>query len=366
MFLDEKTAYKCIDCAVQALNSYSTNATLSMSLENRAALKLNVGKMLRFLNQSRYVKIAFDSTAVYLTAIMEKLLLLYVQSVERTEGPRSWSDTFQQHKSLFSVFTKFEESAGTCCVKSRKILNGMYPSILISIHVLLVEDLLVPSIGGESKDAWQHKWAQNYELGLRFSESAKHSLFYYTRCSSDICGCAQRKPSFADWMTKLMALAEHRNTVCLGSFDILEVARCLLSTDLPPYPIEQFVDTIDCADWKILDIAYLWEGESKRPDLRSQLSHCDPNRTNAHGLACISRCILCSNDVAVETMLNQNCNIDLPVAPSNIKGLQRNCKMLEFLGWSPLIWYVMLIALNIEEEFLLLSKLDLGQSQLVI
>jgi hypothetical protein len=75
----------------------------------------------------------------------------------------------------------------------------------------------------------------------------------------------------------------------------------------------------------------LWEGgsESKRPDLRSQLAHCDPNRTNAHGLSCISRCIICENGNAVETMINQACNIDLPIAPSNIKGLQRNCKMLD-------------------------------------
>lgn len=59
------------------------------------------------------------------------------------------------------------------------------------------------------------------------------------------------------------------------------------------------------------------------------------------GLSCISRCIICQNDIAAETILNQSCNIDLPVAPNNIKGLQRNCKMFDdFLGWSPLFWSI--------------------------
>lgn len=58
------------------------------------------------------------------------------------------------------------------------------------------------------------------------------------------------------------------------------------------------------------------------------------------GLSCLSRCIICRSESAAETILTQNCNIDLPVAPSNISGLQRNCKMEEFLGWSPVFWAI--------------------------
>lgn len=81
-----------------------------------------------------------------------------------------------------------------------------------------------------------------------------------------------------------MFVAEHRNTLVLDTYDILEVARCLLSENFPSSPIEQYVDTLEAGDWKTLDTVYLWDNgnESKRPDLRSQLAHCDPNRTNGH------------------------------------------------------------------------------------
>jgi hypothetical protein len=140
-----------------------------------------------------------------------------------------------------------------------------------------------------------------------------------------------------------MAIAEHRNTICVNSFDVLEAARCLsVIEELPPRPIEDLVDTIECSDWKTLDVVYLWDdNETKMPDLRSQLSLCDPNRTNSHGLSCISRSIICQNEIAADTILNQNCNIDLPVSPANVKGLQRDCKMSdEFMGWSPLFWAI--------------------------
>jgi hypothetical protein len=81
-----------------------------------------------------------------------------------------------------------------------------------------------------------------------------------------------------------MFVAEHRNTLCIEMFDVLQVTRCLLSENFPLMPVEQYVDTLEAGDWKALDTAYLWDGgsESKRPDLRSQLAHCDPNRTNGH------------------------------------------------------------------------------------
>lgn len=235
-------------------------------MENRASLKLNVGKMLRFLRHNQVIKIAFDTIAVYLSAIFEKLLLLYVQQVEKLKNQRSFNEIFQQHKSLFEVFSRFEDTNGVC-VKSRRDFEG-----LLSV---------VPN---QSDVSWRQKWLRNHENGLRFDENAKKSLYFFVKCPSNECNCAHKKPSFGDWMTKLMYIAEHRNSLCLNTFDVLEASRCLLNTqDLPTRPIEDMVDTIECGDWKTLDIAYLWEeNEAKMPDLRNQLSLCDPSRTNAH------------------------------------------------------------------------------------
>jgi hypothetical protein len=101
--------------------------------------------------------------------------------------------------------------------------------------------------------------------------------------------------TFGDWMTKLMCIAEHRNTLCLNANDILEVAR-ILSVIVTLPPREDLADSVETADWKTLDIAYLWdENEAKMPDLRSQLSLCDPNRTNSHVSLVSSLCNLIAN-----------------------------------------------------------------------
>jgi hypothetical protein len=173
--LNEKTAYKCIDHATQAVNAFSTNPTVNLSMESRASLKLNVGKMHRFLRHNRTIKIAFDTVAVYLSAVFEKLIILFVQAAEKSKGQRPWSDCFQQYKSLFDVFSKFDTTSGIC-IKSRRAFD----------------DLLTP-LADQPANTWRHKWHQNYGLGLRFNESAKRSLYYYTKCPGDECTCVQKK-----------------------------------------------------------------------------------------------------------------------------------------------------------------------------
>jgi hypothetical protein len=167
VFLNEKTAYKCIDYANQAIKTYSTNSTLCMNLESRASLKLNVGKMLRFLRHNQAIKIAFDTIAVYLTAVFEKLLILYVQKVDKSE-------TLQEHKSLFDVFSRFDETSGIC-IKSRRAFESLL------------------CISSSQPDAWKERWIRNYQLGLRLDENAKQSLFYFVKCPGVDCNCLYKR-----------------------------------------------------------------------------------------------------------------------------------------------------------------------------
>jgi hypothetical protein len=148
-------------------------------------------------------------------------------------------------------------------------------------------------------------------------------------------------------MNTLMHIAEHRNSLCLNIYDVLEAARILgVNRDLPPRPEEDFVDSQEFNEWKILDSPHLWENndwyrtnDSEPPEFRKILSLCDFNRTNAHGLCCLSRCTLLKHSKAAEMIVNRTWSLDLPIVASNLKGLQRDCKMFdEFLGWSPIFW----------------------------
>lgn len=133
--------------------------------------------MLRFLRHNHDIKIAFDAISVYLSAIFEKLLTLYIQCVEKTRNQRTCNELFQQHKSFFDVFSKFEDSQGIC-IKSRRAFES-----------------LLNTTSTQPNENWKQRWLRNYELGLRLDENAKKSLFYFVKCSSDStsCNCAQKQ-----------------------------------------------------------------------------------------------------------------------------------------------------------------------------
>uniref|UniRef100_A0A1I7RZQ3 ANK_REP_REGION domain-containing protein n=1 Tax=Bursaphelenchus xylophilus TaxID=6326 RepID=A0A1I7RZQ3_BURXY len=326
--LPEKIAYVCMDYAVQTLAFFSNSASFSKSLEARASLKMNVGKMYRWMKLSGLTAIVVDVTAVYLTAIFERLLLSYIQNIDKNRGTRSFSEVLRTHSSMFDAFT------GT------SLMNGICLPRFRSMEKIL--DVDVPMEDAKSRK-WYKRWVENHKLGLRFDADAKNCLFFYVKCNEEgqNCNCTGKRPTFDDWMETLLNLSEHRNTLRITRSDVMETARILKVVDrLPQRPATDFVDSSDCLEWQWLDQTRLWEVD--QAERRKILGLCDLGRTNSHGLSCLSRCILNGNNGAANLIVHKtNAHLDTPIAPANLKGPHKNCKLFDdFLGWTPLFWAI--------------------------
>ncbi|KAI6240855.1 Ankyrin repeat-containing protein [Aphelenchoides fujianensis] len=310
-FLNEKISSSCIEFASNALSAYNSSASLTVGMEQRAGLRLNVGKMWRWFRFDGVQGLVFDSIAVYVSGIFEKLLLLYVQAAERSRGSKTFAEQIRPHRTLFDGFARFDE------------LEGLREG---SLEKLLDVSVQNPEI---DRAPWRRRWIEMHRFGLRADDGAMDALFHYVRCpQTKECGCSARKPNFGDWMTTVVNLVEHRNSPCISASDVLEAARILLRVDIPPRSAADFVDSVDCVEWRVLDLPHLWES-NEPADLRKVFATYDFNSANAHGLTCLSRCLLLHHTCASASLIERGFGVDTPILPSTLHGLQRNCRMFD-------------------------------------
>ncbi|CAD5217015.1 unnamed protein product [Bursaphelenchus okinawaensis] len=326
--LPEKTAYICMDYAVQTLAFFSNSATFTKSLEARASLKMNVGKMYRWMKLSGLTDVVVDVTAVYLTAVFERLLLLYIQTVEKTRSNKQFSDVLRQHSSLFDAFTINDLTTGIC-IPTMRLLQKLLDIDAADNHV--------------KQSKWHKRWRENHKIGVRFDEDGLNCLFFYIRCNEEgqNCNCVGKKPIFAHFVETILNIVEHRNSARINRADVMEAARILKLIDkLPPRSSSDFIDSPDCLEWQWLEQSRLWEVD--QAERRKIFGQCDLSRTNSHGLSCLSRTILNNNISAANLIVHKtNAHLDTPISPSNLKGPHKNCKLFDdFLGWTPLFWAV--------------------------
>ncbi|KAI6188214.1 BTB domain-containing protein [Aphelenchoides besseyi] len=326
-FVDQKIASDCVAFAQQALDAYGSTSSLASGIEQKTLLRLNVGKMWRYFHYNSGTKsLIFDSIAVYLSAIFEKLLVLYVQQCEQNRSTKTFAEQIRTHRTLFDGFYCFETADG-CCITSIIVLDKL-------MDTSQFKDL--------DEFSWRSRWIELCKLGIRMDNGTKSALFHYVRCpKTKECLCKTRRPQFGDWMHTIMNLVVHRNSSSISASDIIEAARILLSINLPPRSTSDFVESADCVEWRVLDKPNLWRKTTDTAELRKIFANYDINSANSHGLTCLARCILMDNLPAAIALIDNGCGIDVPVVNSNIRGLRKSCRFLDdFTGWTPIFWAI--------------------------
>ncbi|KAI6235328.1 Ankyrin repeat-containing protein [Aphelenchoides besseyi] len=332
-FVDQKIANDCVAFAQQTLDAYGSTSSLSVGMEQKTSLRLNVGKMWRYFHYNNGMKsLIFDSIAVYLSAIFEKLLVLYIHESEQNRSTKTFAEQIRTHRTLFDGLYRSKTTDG-CCITSTIVLDKL-------LDTSQFKDL--------DEFNWRSRWIELSKMGIRMDNDTTSALFHYVRCpKSKECLCTTRRPQFGDWMHTIMNVVVHRNSSSISVTDIIEAARVLLSINLPPRSPSDFVESVDCVEWRVLDKESLWRKPTENAELRKVFANYDFNSANSHGLTCLSRCILMGNLSAVDALIDNNCGIDVPVVNSNIRGLQKNCRFLDdFTGWTPIFWAI--ITNNVE------------------
>ncbi|XP_033849129.3 ankyrin repeat and BTB/POZ domain-containing protein 3-B-like [Acipenser ruthenus] len=368
----------CVAAGVRALSLYNMSAVEPFSTGQSAlcGLQFSVGRMFRWLVDSKVAPRIHEHAAIYLAAALESLLeevcgrLLSAQSGGSLDE-KALEHVLNNDAELWGLFQPYQHLS---CGKNAYGVPSL-PSYL-SIHTLgqpgsralfrhaELQTLLTTSVGSVAELSslvinamffLQQLGAQSGSGGafqLHFKQGpvswepeALHALYYYTRCQQmewenpnteppRVKLCSERPyvslPPVAEWIRVCVAHAEHRHSLTIDSNDVQQAARLLLpGVDCEPRQLR-----VECSLYASKRLEAQSAEQKLRWNLAFRMLSCGRtdlvqpaeallgpegiNSLNEQGLSPLMYACAAGDEAMVQVLLEAGADIDVQV-PSNLQ-----------------------------------------------
>ncbi|KAK1152837.1 hypothetical protein AOXY_G30958 [Acipenser oxyrinchus oxyrinchus] len=368
----------CVAAGVRALSLYNMSAVepFSTGQSTLCGLQFSVGRVFRWLVDSKVAPRIHEHAAIYLAAALESLLeevcgrLLSAQS-GGTLDEKALEHVLNNDAELWGLFQPYQHLS---CGKNAYGVPSL-PSYL-SIHTLgqpgsralfrhaELQTLLTTSVGSVAELSslvinamffLQQLGARSGSGGafqLHFKQGpvswepeALHALYYYTRCQQmewenpnteppRVKLCSERPyvslPPVAEWIRVCVAHAEHRHSLTIDSNDVQQAARLLLpGVDCEPRQLR-----VECSLYASKRLEAQSAEQKLRWNLAFRMLSCGRtdlvqpaeallgpegiNSLNEQGLSPLMYACAAGDEAMVQVLLEAGADIDVQV-PSNLQ-----------------------------------------------